>query len=444
MSVNRKSAFFRQSGWLVVATFTGGAFMAFIHPAVSKPMGSDYSSFVALLRVVMFIGTPFVALQTIFARQAAAATDANHEQQLMASSRALLLTTFLVSLVFAIIVLFDAGPISRYLKLENRTALYFTLLVAVTGMGIPIFQGLLQGTHQFGGMGWVQITNGFGRLAMMLLFVVVIRGKAAGAMLAVLVSQLVTVSVGGTLTRKIWTHRPKVSFDWRGWFASAIPLSFGLATIQVMQTIDMLFVQGLFEKTQSTLYSGAMMTGFAIVQFIAPVALVMFARVAKSVAHKENSDSVGMTLAATIIFGCLAGIGCTILPRLPLRLMYFTTPEMWNAAPLVPWYAWALLPMTVANALVQNILAHGRYKAVLWLMLVPFVYAAALCIEAPALVQMPPFHAFVRVIQTMGIASTVLCAIAAVFSRSRATANVSDRDSELAPVISHTASSPAE
>ena len=56
-----------------------------------------------------------------------------------------------------------------------------------------------------------------------------------------------------------------------------------------------------------------------------------------------RTDSLGMTLAATILFGCVAAAGCTLFPKLPLRLMYFSNREMWEAAPLVPWFAWALL-----------------------------------------------------------------------------------------------------
>jgi O-antigen/teichoic acid export membrane protein len=160
-----------------------------------------------------------------------------------------------------------------------------------------------------------------------------------------------------------------------------------------------------------------MLTGFAIIQFIAPVALVMFARVAQNVARSERGDSLSMTMAATILFGTIAGIGCTILPKLPLRMMYLGNPEMWKAAPLVPWFAWALLPLTVANVLVQNILARARFKAVLWVMLVPPAYTAALCVQAPHLVKMSTFDAFIRVIQTLGVASTVLCLLAAWFSR---------------------------
>jgi hypothetical protein len=185
-----------------------------------------------------------------------------------------------------------------------------------------------------------------------------------------------------------------------------------------------------------------MLTGFAIIQFIAPVALVMFARVAQNVARSERGDSLGQTLLATILFGTLAGIGCTLLPALPLRLMYLGNPEMWKAAPLVPWFAWALLPLTVANVLVQNILARARFQAVLWLVIVPPAYAAALCLQAPALVRMDYFDAFTRVIQTLGVASTVLCLLAAWFSLRPKTVTSLGRISELAPAISDRTSIP--
>jgi O-antigen/teichoic acid export membrane protein len=443
MSVDRKSAFFRQSSWMVIATFSGGFFMALVH-TVARKMGNDYGTFVALLRLLIIMGIPFAALQTIVARQAAAATDDQHEQQLVATTRALLMATFLVWVLYAIAVLTLAGPLSKLFKINNHASLYVMLTVALTGLWIPIFKGLLQGRHQFSGLGWLQISDGVGRFAVMVVLVGILHGKAAGAMSAAFAGQLLTLIIGGSLTWAIWTTRPKVAFDWQACFSVAIPLSFGLGTILLMSSIDMLFVKSLFDDAQSTLYSGAMLTGFAIIQFIAPVALVMFARVTQSVARKEHSDSLGMTLMATILFGVVAAVGCTLFPKLPLRLMYFTNPEMWKAAPLVPWFAWALLPLTVANVLVQDILARAQFKAVPWLMLVPALYTAALSWQAPALMEMPRFDALTRVIQTMGLFSAVLCLLATYFCRRRPQPTVSGLDSAAARAVSHTASSPRE
>jgi O-antigen/teichoic acid export membrane protein len=308
---------------------------------------------------------------------------------------------------------------------------------------IPIAKGLLQGQHRFFGLGWLQVSDGVGRFGVMVLVILFLGGKAAAAMFAAVAGQLVTIVIGAWLTHSIWSVRPHIKFAWKQWLTDALPLTLGMGTVLAMSSIDMLFVQGLFTDTRQTaLYSGAMLTGFAIIQFIAPVALVMFARVAQNVARSERGDSLGLTLWATILFGALAGIGCTLLPALPLRLMYLGNPEMWKAAPLVPWFAWALLPLTVANVLIQNILARGRFKAVFWLVLVPPAYAIALGLQAPILVRMNQMDAFIRVIQTLGVASTVLCLVAAWFTRQPKTVTSSDRISEWAPAVSGRASSP--
>jgi O-antigen/teichoic acid export membrane protein len=446
MSVKRESGFLRQSSWMVIATFAGGLMMAMVHTVARKMGPEEYSAFVTLLRMLIIMGIPLVALQTTFARQAAAVITDVQQRHMIATVRAIMKGTFLVWLVCAAVVLATTRPLSHLLKISNPWALYFTLIIGLVGLWIPVIRGLLQGQHNFFGLGWLQISDGAGRFGIMLLAVLVFGGKATAAMFAVMVGQVLTLAFGAWQTYPVWSVRPGLRFNWKAWLGEALPLTLGLGTVLLMSSIDMLFVQGLFTDTRQTaLYGGAMLTGFAIIQFIAPVALVMFARVAKSVARSETGSSLGLTLWATIAFGALAGLGCTILPKLPLRLMYFGNPEMWNAAPLVPWFAWALVPLTVANVLVQNILAQGRFKAVAWLMLVPPAYLAALCLQAPGLVRMNnPFDAFIRVIQTLGVASTVLCLVAAWFTRKPRMVNLPDQVLEPAPSVFGRASSPPE
>jgi O-antigen/teichoic acid export membrane protein len=445
MNVKRESAFFRQSSWMVIATFAGGFFMTLVHTVARKMGPQEYSTFVTLLRLLIIMGIPSAALQTVFAGQAAAVTSAAKKEQLIATTRAILAGTFLIWIASALAVLAAARPLSHLLRISHPAALYFTVLLCLTSLWIPVLKGILQGEHRFWGLGWLQISDGVGRFSVMLLVILLLTCKAAGAMFAALAGQLVTAAIGLALTRSIWGTRPAVSFDARGWLREAVPLTLGLGTVLLMSSMDMLFVQGLFADTRQTaLYSGAMLTGFAIIQFIAPVAMVMFARVAQSAARSEQSNSLKLTLASTLVFGCVAGVGCTLLPSLPLRLMYLGNKEMWNAAPLVPWFAWALLPLTVANVLVQNLLARARFGAVPWLLLVPGLYGAALCFQAPALVKMQSFDAFIRVIQTLGLAGLTLCLVAAWFSRPKAAATASGQDSAAARAIFGTAASPKE
>jgi O-antigen/teichoic acid export membrane protein len=442
MSQPSKSSFFRQSSWMVIATFAGGACMALVHTVASK-MGPQYSTFVSLLRLLIIMSAPAAALQTIFARQAAMVTSDVLSQQLHATSRAVVMWTTALWAVLCLVVLAAFKPISNLLSVSNPAALYFTLILCLTSLWVPIGKGLLQGRHEFGGLGWLQITDGVGRFGVVILMIHFLHAKAAGGMFAAVVGQVVTVLLAAWLTRDLWLTRPKTHFLWRTWFGEAIPVTLGLGTVFVMSSIDMIFVQGLFpDKSQTALYGAAMLTGFAIIQFIAPVALVMFARVAQSVARAERADSLGMTLIATAAFGVTAALGCTILPQLPLRGMFISNRAMWAATPLVPWFAWALLPLTVANVLVQNILARGRYRAVPWLVLVPFVYAAALCFQAHTLLAMKPFDAFTRVIQTLGCASLLLCAVSAWFSRAIPGASIAGPDSAEAHGVFHKPNSP--
>ena len=74
MSLKKEHGFLRQSSWMVITTFVGGLLMTLVHTVAAKrdPVGKseagEYSTFVALLRLLIVLGIPTVALQTIFAQ----------------------------------------------------------------------------------------------------------------------------------------------------------------------------------------------------------------------------------------------------------------------------------------------------------------------------------------------------------------------------------------
>jgi len=215
----------------------------------------------------------------------------------------------------------------------------------------------------------------------------------------------------------------------------------GMGAVMFISSIDFLFVNSLFFDRDATagvsgipraallelhrtgidrvtLYSGAMLTGYAIIQFIAPITSVMFPRIVRSVARAEKTDALALAVIITGAFGCLAAVGCTILPKLPLQILYFTRPAMVQAAPLVRWFGWALAPLTIANVLIQNLLARERFDSTPWLIIVPVIYGLSLMAIAPVLVSMPManFEAFKCVVQTIGCFSLLLFAVAAWFT----------------------------
>jgi O-antigen/teichoic acid export membrane protein len=403
---------------MVVATFLGGVFMAFVQTAANRMPTTQYNTFNALLRLLIILGgVPSAALQTIFAQQAAAAITDDKERALTAATRALLKVTGLFWLINALWVWLFTRWVCQLLGIVEPKALRLTALIVLCTLWLPILKGLLQGQHRFGPLGWLQMCEGAGRLGIIILVVILLKGQATGGVFAVFAAQLVTVVVAAWLTRQIWLRADSAKFQWKQWLTRGGPLTLGMGAVILISSIDALFVNSLFfEHFPVKLYMGAMLTGYANIQFIAPITSVMFPKIVRSLARAEHTDALTLTLMITAAFACLAAAGCTLFPKLPLQVLFFHRPEMVQAAPLVPWFAWSLMPLTLANVLIQNLLARERFAATPWLMIVPVVYGLALMAMAPVLVRMPIFDAFRRIVQTIGCFSLLLFAVAAWFT----------------------------
>ncbi|HMO64303.1 MAG TPA: hypothetical protein PKE47_03600, partial [Verrucomicrobiota bacterium] len=71
----QRLAFFRQSGWMLVATAASGALMSLVHLPASRMGGADYAVFAAMVDLLYLIGIPAAGLQGMFAQMAATAVD---------------------------------------------------------------------------------------------------------------------------------------------------------------------------------------------------------------------------------------------------------------------------------------------------------------------------------------------------------------------------------
>jgi O-antigen/teichoic acid export membrane protein len=433
MSSESKSSFFRHSGWMVMATFIGGIFMAGVqfealHGNVMQK--SDCNDFIVLLRLLMVFGSvPSAALQTIFAQQAAAALTEENRGALTASVRALLKATFLFWVVLAGVVMIFAGPVSAALAVNNPAALCVTMLAVLAVLWAPTFRGLLQGLHRFAAYGWLLILEGVVRLGTFLLLVNWLRGGSAGGVWAVFAGQYLSLAIALWLTRDVWGAKSPAAFLWKNWIIRGLPLTLGMGAYVFMSIqADSLFVKSYFSNaTNVQFYNCAMFIGFAMTQFIGPIATVMFPTIVRNLALSKKSNALVLTLAVTGAFACLAATGCTLFPKLPLAILF---PDKIGAAPLVPWYAWALVPLTLANVLIQNLLACGRFKATPWLISVPILYVLALRACKPVLLAMPDdFSAFKAIIQVMGFFCLLLFGVAAWFTWHKPANDAADRDS---------------
>ena len=370
-----RAAFFRQSGWMMISNVAGGALMWAVH-FLSRPIGpEEYGVYTAFLAIAMCI--PTIPLQMVMAHQTAQALPARKERELAGMIRQVWFGTFLLWLVGCVVVLIFQGTIIEHWKIANPAGLWITLLVVLMSLWLPIFSGVLQGQQNFLWLGWSMIFNAMGRLGVAALAVLVLGGYAAGMMTGVLVGLAVAVAIPLWQSKAIWLG-PSLPFDWRSLLREVTPLLFGFGAFQFLFTADTMFAKSYFDKDMAGFYGSAGTLSRALMWLVGPLAAVMFPRIVHSAAKSEKTNLMGMVLLGTGILAVTGAIGLSVLGPWIIR---FVSGEKYVqvASSLLPWYAGAMVPLALANVLLNNLLARSLFK------LVP-----ALCVLA---LLSPPIHA---------------------------------------------------
>jgi len=403
-SQSRAAVFFRQSVWMMGASVAGGMLMFLVHVIAQKMPKDEYSLFTTLLQIVSLMGIPAIGVQTVFAQQAASGITEEHDRELAGVYRGVLRGIFFIWALSALVIFIFRDQVLASLKMSNPAALWITVGIGLVAMCLPVVMGLLQGHQNFLWLGWTAIFNGVGRFTAMALVVIVLGGWAAGAMVAVLFGTSMAVMIGGWHTRKFLTLEPR-PIVWREWLGRLVPLTVGLGALTFMLSADMIFVRKFFME-ETAYYAAAGMIGRALVFFIQPLASVMFPKIVQSAARAEKSDVLAQALGVTALTGGGAALACTIFPSLPLRIIYDDT-FIKIATPLVPWFAWCMLPLALSTVLVNALLAKARFQAVPWIAAVAIGYGVALYFN---------HGTFKTVILTLGGFSSLLLAVCAWFT----------------------------
>lgn len=411
----QRFAFFRQSGWMGLATAVGGVFMSLVHMPASRMPPGEYGVLLTFLQVINLMLIPAMGLQTIVAQQTAAAITPEQQNQLAHTVRVLFIAMFIVWAAAAITAFAGRSWLLVALKVTNPMALWLTLLIGLASLWYPILQGILQGRQNFFWLGLLQIINGSVRLVGVLIIVAWLGGHAAGALAAALFAYVVVLAIAAWQGKTALLRR-RAPVMWRAWLHHVVPLTFGLAASQFMMAADQIVVQNFFDREVTARYGAAGMIGRALVFFTGALAAVMFPKIVRSVARSEKTDVATLAFATTATVGVFAGLVSTVAPALPLKVLYYFQPEYWSSSQLIPWFVWCMLPLTLANILINNLLAQARFACVPWLLLVAASYGVALVLRAKSSTNEEMFTAFKAIVQTIGMFSLLLLMVAAFFT----------------------------
>lgn len=453
---SQRATFFRQSGWMVISTFLGGACMFAVHFFAPFLGDSEYGLLGTLLAMMNVMMIPSLGLQTTLAQEAASAITDEDKARFSGTVRGLLFWTFMLWLLMALIILLFQSHFLEILSIPSAISLWLVVLIGLGLLWQPIIQGVLQGIQNFFWLGWVIIINGAGRLVAAAFLILVLWHildgikfiastsfysyfhnifycKALGAITGALIGIASAVTLGLYQIRKIWLAEHHLPFDWKKWLMRLIPLTLGLGTFQFIFSIDMIIVRALFGKEQTGFYSAAGMIGRGLVMFTAPLAAVMFPKIVQSTVQKRKTNVLFITLISTAVLGIIAAVFCTIISKIILLSLSQPSSVQWfmpssivtgiqkhadaarTVATLIPWFVWCMLPLSLANVLLNNLLARMDYRVVPYLVLAVGVYANSAIFFGQS--SGAVINSFIRVIQILGIFNLIYLVILLIFTK---------------------------
>ena len=397
------AAFFRQSGWLMIANIGGGALFYFVHLLSKKISAAEYGAFGVMLAVAMCV--PNMPLQMVFAQQTARALATNRERQLAGMIRLAWLGTLGLVLLGAAAVFFWQAQILAAWKLPSAVSLWITVAVVLLSFWLPLFLGVMQGQQNFFWMGWANILNGGARFAVAAGLVLLVALGSLGIVIGVAGGLFAAVVVGVWQTRGLWARRAE-SFAWRELLGQIVPLMLGFGAVQFLFTADTMFVKAYFTEDESGFYTGAGTLARALLWVALPLATVMFPKIVHSVARDEKNNLLGIVLLGSGVLAAGGALGLTVLAPWVIKFV-FKESFVKVAAAVLPWYAWAMVPLALANVLVNNLLARADFRLVPVLVVLAVAYGVALT----------QFHgSLIQVLQTLGVFNLLLLAACAGFT----------------------------
>src|SRR6185369_5345508 len=366
---------------------------------------------------------PTIPVQMFGAQQTAGALATDRRGQLASILRLGWMATFVFWAIAAIVVFIFQDRIAVRWQLTSSVTLWVTMAAAPMNLWMPLFTGVLQVRQDFFWFGWGNIINGFGRIGVALVAVMFFQAGATGMILGAFAGLGAWALIAIWRSRDLWLVKP-APFDYRGLLKQVVPMMLGFGACQFLFITDTMYAKAFFSGDEMASYVAAGTLSRALLWLVLPMAAVMFPKIVHATAKSEKSNLLGVVLLGTAILSICGAGGLCLVGPIVVKIIY-SKDYVALTTHLLPWYACAMVPLTLANVLLNDLLAKERFKVVLPTVILAVAYAFTL----PYMLHRFPGRIEI-VLQTLGAFSLVLLAICAWFSFGDRSSKIEDRKSE--------------
>ena len=128
-----------------------------------------------------------------------------------------------------------------------------------------------------------------------------------------------------------------------------------------------MFVRAYFPEAQVGFYGSAGTLSRALMWLVLPLATVMFPRIVHSSAKAEKTNILGLVLAGTAVLSIVGAVAVSLLGPIVVRIVN-GRQYVAVASSLLPWYAAAMVPLSLAIVLISALFARSCFRVVPWLL----------------------------------------------------------------------------
>jgi hypothetical protein len=189
-----------------------------------------------------------------------------------------------------------------------------------------------------------------------------------------------------------------------------MPLMFGFGACQFLFTSDTMFAKAYFSPDAMKPYIAAGTLSRGLLWLVLPLAAVMFPKIVHSSARREKNNLFRLVVLGTAVLGVCGMIGLWVVGPLLVKILYKSNDVAGTMA-LIPWYAGAMVPLAMANVMVNDLLARSRFGVVPFMVLLAGAYGFTLPLmlnHFPGRLEIP--------LQTLGVFNLLLFAVCALFT----------------------------
>lgn len=363
----------QDSAILVNAAAFSGFLFLLVHPLLGRWMRAvDYAAFLQVMALLTVLGVPANAVQVAVSRYVAEFAHGN-------------LISLWVTVVHraarrlawcggvGLIGWFVLCPsMADLLHVGSVTSLAIVGVAAVISLFLPLVFGTLQGAMWFRWFAVAALSLGVFRL-LFCSVAVLTHNSVPSALLGVTVSILAGLLVGYWPFRQLMAGTSILpDFDTRPVYRYLWPVLGGQAAVFLLISADMILSKRLLPPDEFGTYGKVAMLSRTVLFIAQPIAIAMFPRAVNSARLRV----LLVPLAAAFGITLTGAVALSIMPNLPMRLMYGVDDPIFDA--LTRSYVWAMLPHAMVMFIAQYLWARHQIYRVLFLVPIVLAYVAAL------------------------------------------------------------------